>query len=92
MWWLEAAFNCLPCRERTKWRGQVYINGACSARPDDPNAPMASARGEDDGPQHDLNRGGVLPRAVLARLKVVRRLYGARTSVNVSGRSFSPSK
>src|SRR6266700_2288623 len=75
MWWLEAASNCLPCRERTKWRAQVYINGACSSRPDDPNAPKASARGEDDGPQLDVTKGGVLPRAVEGRSPALRRAH-----------------
>jgi hypothetical protein len=43
LWQLEAALNCLPCRDRTGRRTQAYIIGLRYTGPDDPSAPVAAA-------------------------------------------------
>ena len=45
LWQLEASLNCQPCRTETGSRRQAYIIGLRYIGPDDPNAPVAAAKG-----------------------------------------------
>ena len=50
LWKLEASLNCQPCRIETGSRRQAYIIGLRCTDPDDPNAPVAAAKGEGSRP------------------------------------------